>query len=94
MVSDEEARKIAELARLKFDDEQLPRLTADLSKILEYVEKLKTVDLAGIEAQSHVHGGINVFREDSVEPSLPTELAIANAPDPCGDFFRVPLIIE
>ena len=94
MISDEEARKIAGLARLKFDENQLPQLAADLSKILEYVEKLKSVELGGIEPMSHVHGAVNVFRPDTAQPSMEAETALAGAPDSSGFFFRVPLIIE
>jgi aspartyl-tRNA(Asn)/glutamyl-tRNA(Gln) amidotransferase subunit C len=43
---------------------------------------------------SHVHGSKNIFREDVVEPSMPTEEGLSNAPDRSGRFFRVPIIIE
>jgi aspartyl-tRNA(Asn)/glutamyl-tRNA(Gln) amidotransferase subunit C len=47
-----------------------------------------------VEPTSHAVPLVNVMREDVVEPCFPREAMLANAPDPAGEFFRVPRILE
>ena len=94
MLSDEDVRKIAKLARLAVDDQELIQLTTDINSILEYVQQLEKIDVSQVEAMSHVHGSTNVFRDDVVQASMKREEALKNAPDTDGESFRVPLIIE
>jgi aspartyl-tRNA(Asn)/glutamyl-tRNA(Gln) amidotransferase subunit C len=88
--------KIAELAKLHFSEEELDAFTAQFQRILHYVEKLKEVDVEGIEPTSHVSqsGSFDtlLLRQDEVRPSLPAEEALANAPDAGNGQFRVPKV--
>ncbi len=86
-------RHVAKLARLSLDDAHLVRLTAQLESILGYVEKISEVDVTNVEPMAHALPLKNVLREDVVEPSLPVEMVLQNAPDVDGRFFRVPKII-
>lgn len=90
-----EVLKIADLARLNFSDAELDSFTSRFQRILDYVEKLREVDVEGIEPTSHISaaGPDYPFREDEPRPSLPAEEALANAPDAGDGHFRVPKVI-
>ncbi|MBU4590889.1 MAG: Asp-tRNA(Asn)/Glu-tRNA(Gln) amidotransferase subunit GatC [Candidatus Omnitrophica bacterium] len=85
---------VAELARIALSEKELEQFTGQLDRILEYVNKLKALDVAGLEPTSHVLEMKNVYREDEVRPSLPAEEVLKNAPDKQGNLFRVKKIIE
>ena len=93
-VTVEDVRKVAYLARLSFSPEEEARLAEDLSRILEYAQKLSELDTEGVPPTSHVLPIHNVFREDVVTPSLPQDELLANAPSRWRGFFRVPKVIE
>ena len=65
-----------------------------MDAILAYVEKLNGLDTAGIVPTAHAVPMENAFRADEVRSALPTEGALANAPDHAESFFRVPKVIE
>ena len=94
MIEDKDVEHVARLARLALSDAERVRLREQLTAILGYIDKLKRRDVEGVEPTSHVVPLVNVMREDEVEACLPREEMMANAPDPAGDFFRVPRIIE
>ncbi len=94
MLSREEVLHVARLARLHLTEEELERLRAQLDAILAYVDKLRELDVEGVEPTSHAVPLVDVMRDDSLAPCLPQEAALANAPDRDGEFFRVPRIIE
>lgn len=85
---------VARLARLALSEAEKARMQAELSAILAYIDKLKELDVDGVEPTSHAVPLVDVMREDEVQPSLPREAMMANAPDRAGEFFRVPRIIE
>ncbi len=84
---------IAELARLEFSDEEKKILTQQMNQILEYMELLNTVNTDSVEPLSHVLELKNVFREDNVKESIPTDEALKNAPSHTDEFFKVPKVI-
>ena len=94
MIEDQDDQHAARLARLALSDAEKGRLREQLSTILQYIDKLKGLDVEGVEPTAHAVPLVNVMREDEVEPGLPREAMMANAPDPTGEFFRVPRIIE
>ena len=89
----EDARHVARLARLALDEQRLARLTPQLESILEYVAKIGEVDVSGVEPMAHALPLANVLREDVVEPSLPIDKVLHNAPETDGPFFKVPKVI-
>lgn len=89
----DDVRHVAMLARLALDDEHLKRLTVQLESILGYIAKLSEVDTSGVEPMAHALPLHNVFRDDVVEPSLPLEKVLQNAPETDGPFFKVPKVI-
>jgi aspartyl-tRNA(Asn)/glutamyl-tRNA(Gln) amidotransferase subunit C len=93
-VTPEEVRHIATLARLKLSDAEIERFTRELGDIIGYVEKLREVDITGIEPTAHAVGAHNVFRDDEIQPSPGVDMAMANAPERQDGFFRVPKVLE
>jgi len=94
MLSRDEVLHVARLARLHLTEEELERMRAQLDAILAYVDKLRELDVEGVEPTSHAVPLVDVMRDDALAPCLPQEAALANAPDRDGEFFRVPRIIE
>ncbi|HEY4653950.1 MAG TPA: Asp-tRNA(Asn)/Glu-tRNA(Gln) amidotransferase subunit GatC [Cyclobacteriaceae bacterium] len=86
--------KIAHLARLEFDEKDAEKMMADMTAIVEWVEKLKEVDTTGIEPLTTMSNELNVFREDEIKPHLSHDHALQNAPKKDDDYFRVPKVIE
>ena len=85
---------VAELARLELGDEEKSRLQKQLEGIVKWVDKIKEVDVSGVEPMMHGHAVVNAFREDEVRPSLDSETALGNAPSRVGDEFLLPKIVE
>ena len=85
---------VARLARLELEAEDKERMRRELDGILSYIDKLRTLDTEGVEPTAHAVPVTNIMRDDLVRPSFPRSDMMANAPDRCGDFYRVPKIIE
>jgi len=85
---------IALLARLELSDREKELFSKQLGSIIRYIEKLNELDTSEVEPTAHVLPLHNVFREDEVQPSLPREQALLNAPERNDKFYRVPKIIE
>lgn len=66
MISEDEVKKLARLARLDVAPEYIPVLVGHLNSILEYIKKLDSVDTSGAQAVSHILDAVNVFRDDVV----------------------------
>ena len=93
-MSDFNLKHIARLARLHFKDEELKVFESQIQNILSFVEKLKEVDVDGVEPTSHPLQISNVFRPDEVKPSLPIEEFLKHSPAARGRFFEVPKTVE
>jgi aspartyl-tRNA(Asn)/glutamyl-tRNA(Gln) amidotransferase subunit C len=89
----EDVKHVAKLARLALDEPRLAKLTPQLESILEYVAKIGEVDVSGVEPMAHALPLANVLREDVVEPSLPIDKVLQNAPETDRPFFKVPKVI-
>ncbi len=90
MIDREQVLHVARLARLELTDEEIERMTGELSGILEHVDRIAALDLDQVEPTTHVVALENVLRPDSPEPSLDRERALESAPDPAEGAFRVP----
>ena len=73
MITKEEVKHIAKLARLGLTSEEIEKLQKELSSILDYIEKLKEVDISGVEPTSHSIEMENVMREDEEKGKLKTK---------------------
>ena len=85
---------VALLSRLELSEKELDKFTGQLDAILEYIDVLNQVDTSAVEPMAHVLEIRNVMRADQVQPSLPREAALQNAPDAEDGFFKVPKIVE
>lgn len=86
--------KIAHLARLEIDENDIPKMMEDMSKMVSFVEKLNEVDTEGVEPLTTMSHEINSLREDEVRDQLSKEEVLKNAPQKDKDFFRVPKVLE
>ena len=93
-ISKQEVEHVAKLARLEITESEKDAFSRQLSGILTYIEQLKSIDTTGVEPTATVLEQTNVFREDTICPSLPVEHALANAPDAQDGYFQVPKILE
>jgi aspartyl-tRNA(Asn)/glutamyl-tRNA(Gln) amidotransferase subunit C len=85
---------VAHLARLSLTPEERRELGAQLGTVLGYIEKLKEVDVSGVEPMAHAIPLVNVTRPDEVADSLSNEDALRNAPSHSNGLFLVPKIVE
>ena len=87
--------RVAALAHLRLTDESRARLAADLTQILDYVDRLQAVATDGIPLTAHVVEGERDLRADTLVPSLGVDEALANATDADTrtGLFRVPRVI-
>jgi len=85
---------VAHLARLHLTPDEEKKLGAQLDGILGYIEKLKELDVTGVEPTAHAVPMVNVTRPDEIRPSLPHDDALRNAPAKASGLFIVPKIVE
>lgn len=85
---------VAHLARLALTSDEEQRFGAQLGSILGYIEKLKELDVSGVEPTAHAVPLVNVTRPDEIRPSLPHDEALRNAPHQANGLFIVPKIVE
>jgi aspartyl-tRNA(Asn)/glutamyl-tRNA(Gln) amidotransferase subunit C len=93
-ISRAEVEKVSLLARLRLSDEELDRMTRQMGDILGYFDLLSEVDTDGVEPMAHALDVANAFRNDSVQPSLDREAALANAPHHDGECYLVPAVFD
>jgi aspartyl-tRNA(Asn)/glutamyl-tRNA(Gln) amidotransferase subunit C len=85
---------VAYLARIRLSEEETGKLAKQLEGIVAFIDALKDVPVEHISPTSHILPVQNVLREDVPGQSLPIDKVLMNAPQPEGDFFGVPKIIE
>jgi aspartyl-tRNA(Asn)/glutamyl-tRNA(Gln) amidotransferase subunit C len=85
---------VARLARLGLSDEEIERMRTQLSRILDAIEVLNSVDTSHIGPTAQVIELENVMREDVVHHGLTRDAALANAPERSDVFLRVPTVLE
>ncbi|MEM9969731.1 MAG: Asp-tRNA(Asn)/Glu-tRNA(Gln) amidotransferase subunit GatC [Pseudomonadota bacterium] len=93
-IDTETARRVAKLARIKVEDNDLPALAADFSRILDFVEQLNEVDVEGVEPMTSVTPMRLKRRDDVVTDGDQAGSVLSNAPDAREGFFAVPKVVE
>ncbi len=86
--------KVAKLARIDLSEEEKNLYGKQLEQILSHMEHLNRLDTEGVEPTSHAIPMVNVFREDEVRPSVPSEEVLRLSPQQEEGHFKVPRIIE
>ncbi|MDP1614254.1 MAG: Asp-tRNA(Asn)/Glu-tRNA(Gln) amidotransferase subunit GatC [Methylococcales bacterium] len=92
-VTDNLVLRIAELAKLEFNAEELVEIKQDLKRMIDFVGQLDEVDTTGIEPLIFMSPETNVWREDKSETIITHEEAMSNAPKRDSDYFKVPKVI-
>jgi aspartyl-tRNA(Asn)/glutamyl-tRNA(Gln) amidotransferase subunit C len=90
MIDREQVLHVARLARLELSGEEIGRMSQELSKVLEHIEKLGALDLSQVPPTAHVVDVGVALRADEPQGSLAQEVALAAAPDAADGGFRVP----
>ena len=92
--SDINIEYVANLARLALTAAEKEKFSRQLGDILHYVEKLRQVDVSGIEPMAHASPVFNVWQADVARPGLPVEAALRNAPEQRDHLIVVPKVVE
>ncbi len=85
---------VAHLARIRLSERELDLLSRQLEDIVNFIDKLKEIDILAVKPTSHVLPIKNLFREDKPTKSLNINEVLNNAPSQRDSFFVVPKIIE
>jgi len=93
-LGEEEVRKVAKLARLELRTDEIIRMTAELSAIVRYVQKLGELDTTDVVPMAHVRLARTVLREDAPRAGLSHDDALAEAPRVAHDGFAVPAFVD
>ena len=94
MISKENVKQIADLARIHLQDQEINELTENLENILHYVDKLSKLDVSKVTPTTHVVPLKNVLRPDVIKPSLKTAAVLEISVEHHEGFFKVPKVIE
>lgn len=96
-ITEADIAKVAQLAHLELDEEELKTFVPQMTEIVNYVEQLNELDTANVEPAL---GGLtpegeqtDSSRADELQPSLGQKLALSEAPDPAAGHFRVPKVL-
>ncbi|MGA3034205.1 MAG: Asp-tRNA(Asn)/Glu-tRNA(Gln) amidotransferase subunit GatC [Terracidiphilus sp.] len=97
-VTEEDVKRVAELAHLDLTPEESTGMLRDLNSILDYMAELNELETKGVAPLAQVSelsdAGHSGPRRDVLEPSLPRAAVMAEAPETDGVFFKVPKVIE
>jgi aspartyl-tRNA(Asn)/glutamyl-tRNA(Gln) amidotransferase subunit C len=94
LLSEAEVLKVAKLARLELESEEVRQMAAELSAIVGYVQSLSELDTTDVPPTAQVHVERLDLREDEPRPSLPHDEAMAEAPRIAHDGFAVPGFVD
>ena len=92
MISEEQVRHIADLARLGLADDEIEKMGGQLDAILDSIGKIQELDLADVPPTANPLDLSNVLRSDEPRPELSQEQALSQAPERVDDLFAVPRI--
>ena len=89
-----DVRDTAQLARLELSEAEAERFQQQLTQVLVYVDKLREVNVDGVEPTAHSSALHNVFRQDAPREWFTSEEALQNAPRQANRLVVVPKVIE
>jgi aspartyl-tRNA(Asn)/glutamyl-tRNA(Gln) amidotransferase subunit C len=96
-ITEQEVRRVADLANLALRDDEVARMAVDLDGILTHIDKLNELDTSNVEPMAQVLFDAEetaTLRQDRVLPCLTNAVAVANAPVTSGGYYKVPKVIE
>ena len=86
--------KLSALSKLKFNEKETELISEDLSKMLDFINKLKEVNTDGVEPLIHINEEINNWREDQLDEMLSQTEALENSPSKDGTYFKIPKVLD
>jgi aspartyl-tRNA(Asn)/glutamyl-tRNA(Gln) amidotransferase subunit C len=86
--------KLADLAKLEFDEASKEEIITDLNRIVSFVEKLNEMDTSNVEPLIYLTEDTNVMRADVVKQEISQQDALKNAPKRDSDYIKVPKVID
>ena len=92
--SDLDVAYVARLAQINLTEDEAKIFQKQLDDVLKYVQKLREVDVTGVDAAAHALPLVNVFREDAPREWFTAEQALSNAPRQANRLFVVPKVVE
>jgi len=92
--SDLDVAYVARLARINLTEDEAKIFQKQLDDVLKYAEKLRQVDVTGVDTAAHVLPVLNVFRDDTPRDWFTAEQALTNAPRQANGLFVVPKVVE
>ena len=93
-ITEEQVKKVAELARLKLDNMQVRRQAEQIEKILDYINQLEKIDTKDVPCTTRAIEVINVLRSDENKKFEERDDLLDLAPSREHDFFKVPKIVK
>jgi aspartyl-tRNA(Asn)/glutamyl-tRNA(Gln) amidotransferase subunit C len=93
-IDNELVDRLAELSKLEFDAAAKENIKKDLGKILDMVDRLKEINVDGVEPLIYMSDEVNVLRMDEVKGEVTKADALLNAPQKDSDYFKVPKVIK
>ena len=92
-INDALFEKLANLAKLKFDETEKLQIKNDLQNMIGFIEKMNDLDTSNVEPLLHMTANVNMWREDVIKGSITNEEAMQNASNKNAPFFIVPKVI-
>lgn len=93
-INNELVDKLADLAKLEFDENSKKEIIKDLTRIISFVDKLNELDTKNVEPLIYMSNEVNVLRDDEIKQEITQAEALKNAPKKDSDFFKVPKVID
>ena len=93
-VNESMVNKLAQLARLEFNETEKTAIRADLQRMIQFVQKMEEVNTDDVAPLLHITAAKNVLRKDEVRGEVTVEEAMKNAAVNDGTFFKVPKVIK
>jgi aspartyl-tRNA(Asn)/glutamyl-tRNA(Gln) amidotransferase subunit C len=94
MIDRETVKYVANLARLGLTEEEVETFQGQLSVILDHIRILQEADVSNVSPTAHASRLHNIMRPDVPQPSCPTEVMLANAPDQEDNYLKVNAVFE
>ena len=92
--SDLDVAYVARLARINLSEDEAKIFQKQLDDVLKYVEKLRHVDVTGVDEAAYGLSVFNVFRADAPRDWFTAKEALSNAPRQANGLFVVPKVVE
>lgn len=94
MVTDKDVEYVAKLAKLNLTEDEKVKFVEQLGDIVEFANKISSLDTEGVKPTNHISDVKNVFREDEVKASYSREEILMNAPEKEAGCLVVPSIVQ